>query len=217
MHIIKVISVDDHKIVRDGIRAMLMSNKEIKLIGEASGKEELFCLLEKSMPDLLLLDIAMPGTSGIEITKELSQTYPNIKTLILSANKDEESILNSVQAGAHGFLHKDSSKHELISAIKAVYNDEGYFSENLSKIIYNSYIKKVKEPAKKDKEPCLSERETDIIKLLGEGISYKEIADKLNISPRTVETHKSNILAKLNLNNTIELVKYAIKEGIIEL
>lgn len=217
MNTIKVISVDDHKIVRDGIRAMLMGNKEIKLIGEASGKDELLCLLENSMPDLLLLDIAMPGTSGIEITKELTQTHPNLKILMLSANKDEESILNSVHAGTHGFLHKDSSKRELITAIKAVYNNDGYFSENLSKIIYNSYIKKVKEPAITDQEPCLSERETDIIKLLGEGISHKEIADKLNISPRTVETHKSNILAKLNLNNTIELVKYAIKEGIIEL
>lgn len=214
---IKIVTIDDHKVVRDGIRAMLIGNKEIKVIADTDNENQLMDIMNKELPNVLLVDIALVGLSGIELTKKLTAKFPTVKILILTANNQEKTIIEAIQAGAHGFLHKDTSKHELITAIKLVNSGEGYFGENLSKIIQNSYIKKLKEKNNNEPEIVLSEREIEIIRLIGEGISYKEIADKLNISPRTVETHKSNMLTKLNLNNTIELVKFAIKEGIIVL
>jgi DNA-binding NarL/FixJ family response regulator len=217
MSAINVVIVDDHQIVRDGIKAMLMLSKSIKVIGEAADNDGLVQILEKNIPDIIILDITLPGKSGIEITNELVKKELPLKILILSANTDEENIIGAIKAGASGFLPKDTPKDEFIEAINLVYNGEGYFGEKLSKIIYKSYIQHVK--TKKDSEPelCLSDREIEIIKQLAEGLSVKEIADKLFISPRTVESHKNNILGKLNLKNNIELVKFAIKQGIVKL
>jgi len=215
MDLIKLIIVDDHQIVRDGIKAMFIASKTIKVIGEASGYEELVKLLEKIKPEIIILDINLPGKNGVEITHELKANFSEIKILILSANTDEESIIGAIKAGANGFLPKDTSKEEFISAINLVYNNEDYFGEKLSKIIYKSYVQHVK--SKSIADDSLSEREIEIVKLLADGLFSKEIADKLFISSRTVETHKNNILSKLNLKNNVELVKYAIKNGIVKL
>jgi DNA-binding NarL/FixJ family response regulator len=217
MNPITLVIVDDHQIVRDGIKAMLLCHKEINVIGEAADCIELYTLLEQNQPDIIVLDISMPGKTGVEITRELIEKNPETKILILTANTDEQSIMDSIKAGAAGFLNKDTSREEFISAIKSIYHGEGYFGEKLSKIIYRSYIQHIKSVREPEKEIGLSEREIQIVKLFSEGLSSKEIADKIFLSPRTVETHKSNILEKLNLKNNIELVKYAIKNGIIEL
>jgi DNA-binding NarL/FixJ family response regulator len=217
METIKVAIVDDHQIVRDGIKAMLLLSKNIKVIGEAADYLGLTKVLEKEIPEILVLDISMPGKSGIEITRELSESHPSIKILILSANTDEDSIIEAIKAGAKGFLPKDTPRDEFFEAINLVHSNEGYFGEKLSKIIYKSYIQHVKTGKNTNVEPSISERETEIINLLADGLSCKEIADTLFISPRTVESHKANILEKLNLKNNIELVKYAIKQGIVKL
>jgi DNA-binding NarL/FixJ family response regulator len=215
MNDIKLIIVDDHQIVRDGIKAMFLVSKGIKIIGEAADYDSLMRLLTKQTPDIIILDISLPGKSGVEITHELKKKNEEIKILILSANTDEESIIEAIKAGANGFLPKDTSKEEFISAINLVFNNEDYFGEKLSKIIYKSYVQHVK--TKPEHNTCLSEREIEIVKLLADGLSSKEIADILFISPRTVETHKNNIISKLNLKNNVELVKYAIKHGIVKL
>jgi DNA-binding NarL/FixJ family response regulator len=217
MNSIKIVIVDDHQIVRDGIRAMLLPNKNIKIVGEAADYDGLMRILKVETPDVIILDISLPGKSGIEITRELIEGNNETKILILSANTDEESIIEVIKAGAKGFLPKDTSKDEFLVALNLVYNEEGYFGEKLSKIIYKSYIQHVKSIKSPEQEICLSEREIEIIKLLAEGITSKEIADRLFISSRTVETHKNNIIKKLNLKNLVELLKYAIKHGIVKI
>lgn len=217
MDTIKVVIVDDHQIVRDGLKAMLILSKNVKVIGEASNYESLLKVLEKDAPEILILDISMPGKSGIEITRELTESHPSIKILILSANSNEEFIIEAIKAGAKGFLPKDTPRDEFFEAINLIHANEGYFGEKLSKIIYKSYIQHVKSGSNSQLENSLSEREIEIIKVLADGLSSKEIAETLFISPRTVESHKANILEKLNLKNNIELVKYAIKHGIVNL
>jgi len=212
---IKVVVVDDHQIVRDGIEAMLLTCRDIELIGEASGYEDLLKIIDQQIPDVLILDLALPGKTGLEIIRELKQTQETIKILILSANADENNVIRTIQAGANGFLPKDTSKEELIHAIELIALGEDYFGNRLSKIIYKSYVQYVQ--MHRNAEPGLSERETEVIKLLSEGLSSKEIGSQLHISSRTVETHKANILGKLGLKNTADLIKYAIKQGIISL
>ena len=214
---INVIIVDDHQIIRDGIKAMFMTNNNIEVIGEAGDYDELMQLLRSDIPDVIILDITLPGKSGVEITAELKNKNPETKILILSSNTDEDNIVRAIQAGANGFLPKDTSKEEFIEAINLVNANEEYFGANLSKIIYKSYMHhvKTKNDAKPDVE--LSEREVEIVQMLSDGLSSKEIGCKLFISPRTVESHKANILDKLNLKNNAEIIKYAIKQGIVKL
>jgi len=213
MQKIKIVITDDHKIVRDGIKALLIGNIKIEVVGEAASGKQLMDLLHSISPDIIVLDIGMPDLSGIDLMPGIISSHPQVKILILSANCSEDTITSAIKAGAHGFLHKDSSQEEFIAAIIALSEGEGYFSENISKLIYKSYIKKIKEQNHEPKS--LSERELEIIRLFSDGLSFKEIGEKLFISPRTVESHKNNILEKLELRNTIELVRYAFKSGII--
>ena len=212
-----IIIVDDHKIVRDGIRAMLMCQKSFSVVADVASGQELFEIIDSQNPDIIVLDIAMPEMNGVEITEKLSQEYPTVKVLILSANATEEWIVSAVKAGAIGFLPKECSRDEFIKALNYISKGENYYGESIAAIIYRSYVSILQ---KKDtsKEPeQLTERESEVLKAFSEGLSFKEIADKLCISVRTVETHKNNILAKLELRNTIDMVKYAIKNGIISL
>ena len=212
-----IIIVDDHKIVRDGIRAMLMCQKLFSVVADVASGHELFEIIESQNPDIIVLDIAMPEMNGVEITEKLSQEYPTVKVLILSANATEEWIVSAVKAGAMGFLPKECSRDEFIKALNYISKGENYYGESIAAIIYRSYVSILQ---KKDtpKEPeQLTERESEVLKAFSEGLSFKEIADKLCISVRTVETHKNNILAKLEIRNTIDMVKYAIKNGIISL
>ncbi|MEZ5197581.1 MAG: response regulator transcription factor [Bacteroidales bacterium] len=214
---IKVILVDDHAIVRDGIKA-LINTDEIAVINEASSAKEFFSILKIEQPDIAVLDISLPDISGIEITKKLSEEYPNIKVIILSMHLNEDFIFNAVKAGAMSYLPKNTNPTELINAIHEVAAGKDYFSEQVSNIILKSYIKKAK--ANTDErltESALSKRELEILKLFAEGKSNKEIADKLFISCRTVESHKNHIMHKLELKSTVELIKFAIKNNIIEI
>ena len=214
---IKIIIVDDHQIVRDGIKAMFLTNNEVEVIGEAGDYDELMQLLKTSNPDVIILDITLPGKSGVEITKELKNDNPETKILILSSNTDEENIVGAIQAGANGFLPKDTSKEEFVEAVNLVNATEEYFGANLSKIIYKSYMHHVKSKSDDSSACSLSRREIEIVQMLSDGLSSKEIGCKLFISPRTVESHKANILDKLNLKNNAEIIKYAIKQGIVKL
>jgi DNA-binding NarL/FixJ family response regulator len=217
MEKIKIITVDDHKIVRDGLRAMLLGNREIEIMAEASTANALLEILKTQLPDILILDIKLGGaTTGIDIAKMLRQTYPKLKILMLTANVDENYIIASLKVGARGFLSKDCSKEEFIKAVIKVFRGEVYFGENISQAVIQSYVRQIQENIS-DMDKPLSDRELEIVKLLCEGITTKQIGEELCISSRTVESHKNNILEKLGLQNTIELVKYAIKNKIIDL
>ncbi|OQX75619.1 MAG: hypothetical protein B6D61_10050 [Bacteroidetes bacterium 4484_249] len=212
---IKVFVVDDHDIIRDGIKALLMLADDIVIIGDAENGDSLFDFLEIGLPDVLLLDITMPGMSGIEIARKLKTEYPEIKIIILTAESSEKNIFDSIEAGVKGFLPKNAGKDKLINAIRSVYDGEEYFDNSVSQIVLKSYINSSGKTGKKE-QTKLTERETDIVKLITEGLSHKEIAANLFISKRTVDSHVANIMEKFRFRSKAGIIKYAIKTGIVE-
>jgi len=217
MEKIKLILVDDHQLVRTGIANILAGESGFEIIGEAAEAKELFELLKLLQPDIAILDIALPGMSGIEITKKLHNDFPGIRILILSMHTSEEFIFNAINSGARGYLPKNTSRKELIEAIYAINRGEEYFAESISNVILKSYIKKAKTESHdaEDKENLLSKRKLEVLRLFAEGMTNQEIADKLFISIRTVESHKNHIMARLELKTTVDLVKFAIRNNIV--
>jgi DNA-binding NarL/FixJ family response regulator len=216
---IRIFLVDDHQLVRDGIKALLMSADDLVILGEASSGKECFEKIAIEAPDILILDISLPDTNGIEITKRITTEYPDTRVLILSMYTNEDFIFNSVKAGARGYLPKNTSREELLSAIHAIYDGEEFFADSISRIMLKSYVRKAKEDdliPQRGPIP-LTTREIEILKLFAEGFINKEISDQLDISIRTVETHKNHIMKKLELKSTVELIKYAIRNKIVEI
>ena len=215
MEKIKIILVDDHQMFRDGVKSVLDDEENIEIIGEVGAAKELYDLLKSDSPDLIITDISMPDISGIEIAKYVSENYPGIKILILSMHSNEEFITKALSVGANGYLPKDTSMSELLEAINAIYKGDNYFNKNISDTILKSIINKSKQ--ENLEQNTLTKREKEVIKLVVEGLTNKEIADKLFISIRTVDSHKNNIMQKLNLKSSVELVKYAIKNNLADL
>ncbi len=216
---IKIMLVDDHQIVRDGIKALLESLDNVQVIGEASNVNDLMEKLSFSKPDIIVTDISMPDISGIELTKIINEKeeFSGIKVLILSMFTNEDFIFNAIKAGAKGYLPKNTTRRELFEAVNTIYNGDEYFSESISNIILKSYVKKAQTEEQIEKKESLSVRETEILKHFAQGMSNQEIADKLFISIRTVESHKNHIMQKLELKSTVDLIKFAIKNKIVEL
>ena len=214
-----VIIADDHTIVRDGIKALLSEQEDIVIIGEASNGSELFRLLSQTTADIILLDISMPDLSGIEICERLRTDFPQIKVLFLSMYTTEEYIFNAIKAGAHGYLPKNISQPELLEAIRSISQGREYFNETISNIILKSYINKAKNAETENdiREHSLSKRELEVLRLFAEGFSNSEIGTRLFISPRTVESHKNHIMQKINLKSPVDLIKFAIKNHIVEI
>lgn len=214
---IKVIIVDDHLLVRDGIKALMSDMTEIEVTGEASNGNEMLQILENTRPDVALLDISLPDFSGIELCGKILSKFPDIKVLFLSMYTTEDYIFNAIKAGAKGYLPKNISRNELYKAIKEVSQGNEYFSETISNIILKSYIKKAKSDETDDHETdeLLSKRELEVLRCFAEGLSNPQTAEKLFISIRTVESHKNHIMQKLNLKTPIDLLKFAIKNGIV--
>lgn len=219
METIRIFLVDDHELVRDGLKALLGGIREIEIIAEAATAGELFDKLKVHKPDIVILDISLPDMSGIDVTRKVSVNFPDIKVLVLSMYTGEDFILSAIKAGARGYLPKNTSRKELVDAIYAVNRDEDYFGESISKILLKSYIRNAKESWSGMDRPSynLSPRETEILKLCAEGFGNRSISEKLGISIRTVETHKNHIMRKLGFKSTVEMVKFALKNKIIEL
>lgn len=216
---IKVIIIDDHDIVRTGITVTLRQNKAINIVGEASDANELLELLKTTQVDILILDVSMPGKSGIDIMPEIRKLKKNIKVIIFSGLNDEETIANAIKSGANGFLTKESLQSELESAIFSVARGEDYISRSLSSGKLINILKKIENDTL-DKEPVnidFSERQIQILQRLSKGMTFKEIAEDLDISERTVETHKNRMLQKFGFNSLIELIVFVAKNEIIEL
>lgn len=210
----KICITDDHKIVCQGIKSFLIGNKEFELVNCLSNGKELLNTLKDNQPDILLLDINLPGLSGIQIAKIIKKEYPKIKIIFLSSNTDSESLNNATKAGGFGYLSKDIKEEEFLFALTEITAGKKYFSKGVQNQVFENYSTAIKTKIQND---ILTEREIEVVKLFVEGYSYKEIAERLFISKRTVETHKKNILDKLNLKSTVDLVKYAILNGIISL
>ena len=214
---INLIIVDDHPMVRDGIAAMLRSDESINIVGEAANQNELLEILHQQQPDLLLLDINLPGASGIEICSDITTDFPDIKCIMLSMHIKEEFIFSALKAGTKGYIPKTAQKRELIDAIHAVAEGKEYFSPAISDIILKSYIRQARDKDESTRENELTKRETEILRHVALGKTNHEISEELYISTRTVESHKTHILQKLNLKNNVDLVHFAIRNGIIEL
>lgn len=216
---IKVGLVDDHQLVRDGIHSPIEGADNIEVIAEACSARGMLELLKKCEPDILLVDISLPEISGIDLTRIITSEYPKIRVIMLSMHTGQEFIFNSLKNGAKGYLHKSISRDELIEAIKEVYNGNEYFSKEVSGIILKNYLRQIKNPESLDNnsEQKLTPRESEILQMVAQGYSNQLIADKLYISVRTVESHKNHIMQKLELTTTVDLVKYALKNKLIDL
>lgn len=211
-----IIIVDDHALFRMGIKALLASKEDIRIAGEAGSGGELFRLLQTVAADVVLLDIIMPGMNGVEVVRRLKKDCPGMKILILSSENSCGVISDLVEAGINGFIGKQRSEgeNELVEAIRSVALGLEYYGKDISAILYRVYVS-VRKRTEITAE--FTTREREIIHLCREGLLSKEIADRLRISPRTVDTHKTNIFAKLGINSMKEVVRYALEHGIIEI
>lgn len=216
---ISIALVDDHQIVRDGIKSLIHNQDGIEVVIEAEKGQELLDKIRANSPNIAIVDVSLPEISGIELTKIITNDFPDIKVIILSMHTTQEFVFNAIKAGAKGYLPKNITQKELLEAINQVYNGKEYFSKDISEIILKSYLKQIKNPERAGEynQENLTARETEVLKLVAEGYSNQLIADKLFISIRTVESHKNHIMQKLELTSTVELVKYALKNKIIDI
>jgi DNA-binding NarL/FixJ family response regulator len=210
----KIILADDHVLIRQGLKKLIEENKMLEVIGEAGDGLELLDVLENHEPNLIILDISMPQLRGIEVINEAKRLCQNVKILMITMHKSEQYFLCAMSAGADGYLLKEDSDSELLTAIDMVMEGEMYISPHLAEEFSDEVIKTYRE---KGVFPCetLTNREVEVLKLVAEGLTSKEIAEILSISIRTVEHHRANLLKKLNLKNTADLIKHAIQNGFI--
>ncbi|MEH6652433.1 MAG: response regulator transcription factor [Motiliproteus sp.] len=208
---IRVLLVDDHPLVLDGIQARLTTEPGIEVVGRASNGQEALDQAARLIPDVVLMDVSMPVMNGMEATRRFQTEFPAIKVLILSMHDNREYILQLMQSGAHGYILKDVSSMELIKAVETVFLGNTYFSQSASQTLFNNF------DAAPAQTPNLTKREETVLKLLAEGLSNKAIARELNISVRTVETHRQNIKGKLGIQTAAGLAKYAIEHNLVSL
>jgi two-component system response regulator NreC len=212
---IRILLADDHTVMRRGLRFLLESQPEFKVVAEASDGREALQQAEATHPDVAVLDVAMPNLSGIEAAQRIAAQMPSIAIVILSMHSDEGYVLRALKAGARGYLLKDAAESDLIEAIKAVSQGKTFFSSEISKMLVEDYIREIRTRGVEDSYELLTSREREILQLLVEGNSNKEIAARLNVSPHTVETHRRNLQDKLNLHSFAELILYAVRKRII--
>jgi two-component system nitrate/nitrite response regulator NarL len=210
---IRVLLVDDHPLVRAGIRSCLEEHDGIEMAGEASNGREAVEMATDLRPDIILMDISMPEMNGLQATQEIRSILPDAKVIILTMHDNKDYVLSFIEHGARGYLLKDSQPDEIIRAVKTVHSDGTYFSQTHSQLVIEEFVRKASAPPPQP-QPSLSEREKEILSFIAEGLSNKEIAAKAFISIRTVETHRENIMRKLDIHSVAGLTKYAIANGL---
>ena len=212
---IRILLADDHNIMRKGLRLLLERQPEFEVVSEASDGRQTLEQAEATNPDIVILDIAMPLLSGIEVAERISATLPQTAIVILSMHSDEGYVLRALKAGARGYLLKDSAEDDLIHAIHAVSEGKAYFSPEISKMLAEDFVREMRARGSEDSYELLTSREREILHLLAEGKSNKDIADLLNLSVYTVESHRKNLQGKLNVHSLAELILYAVRKGLI--
>jgi two-component system response regulator NreC len=208
-----VLLVDDHVVVRQGLKALLADEPDIEVIGEASNGREALDRLAELEPDVVLMDISMPGLNGIEATRQIQQRYPDVRVVVLSMHANEEYVFQVLQAGASGYVLKQSDSLEVLTAIRAAVAGGSFLSPPISRTVIEDYVRRAEARGQADDLEMLTSREREVLQLLAEGRSNREIAEELSISIKTVETHRSNMMNKLGLGSKTELVKYALRKG----
>lgn len=212
---IRVLIVDDHTLVRAGIRSLLTLVENIEVIGEASDGKEALSKIERLRPDVVLMDLAMPIMGGLEATRRLRRDFPGIKVLALTQYDDSEYVIPVIEAGASGFVTKMSAFSELAAAIEAAYKGESYLSSTAATALVEEYQQKTTQDGEQDPYQQLTDREREVLKLVAEGHTSREIAELWVVSPKTVEWHKNSLMKKLGIHSRIGLIKYAIRKRII--
>lgn len=212
---IRLLLVDDHAVVRSGLRMLLESEEDLDIIGEAGTAREALEAVAALHPDLALIDIGLPDLSGIEVTRQIKQCWPEVSVVALTIHEDEEYFFQMLQAGASGYVPKRAAPEELLTAIRAAAIGEVYLYPSMAKLLVKDYVSSGKEAAPLEALNELTDREREVLSRLADGASNQEIADALTISHKTVGRHRENIMHKLNLHSRTELVKYAIRKGII--
>jgi two-component system, NarL family, response regulator NreC len=208
--------VDDHAVVRTGLRMMLEGEEDLQIVGEAESASEALNLVNRLKPDVIIMDIGLPDLSGIEATRSIKKLAPETAVVALTIHEDEEYFFKMLEAGASGYVPKRAAPEELITAIRVAAQGEVYLYPSLAKLLVQDYLSAAHPTRTGPQVDGLTSREEEVLLLLADGASNAEIADQLSISPKTVARHRENIMAKLNLHSRSELVKYAIRKGIIE-
>ena len=212
---VRILLADDHNVMRRGLRLLLETRPEFSVVAEASDGRQAVEQAEATTPDVAVLDIGMPSLNGIEAAQRISSSLPHTAIVILSMHSDEGYVLRALKAGAKGYLLKDSSEGDLIDAVKAVSEGKAFFSPEISRVLAEDYVREIKARGAADSYELLTAREREILQLLAEGKSNKDIAALWNLSLYTVETHRRNLQDKLNLHSFPELILYALRKGVI--
>jgi len=212
---LRLLLADDHTVVRQGLRRILEDRPEWEVVAEAGDGREAVRQAEVHKPDVAIVDVAMPLLNGIETTRQITRKSPATRVLVLSMHADEAYVTQILQAGATGYLLKDSADVDLIQAVAAVAKGTSFFSPAIARVMLDDYVQKLAEKGVTDRYESLSEREREIFQLIAEGKANKEMAVLLSISPSTVETHRARIMEKLDLHSAAEIVLYAVRRGVI--
>ena len=212
---IRILLADAHTLIRGGLRLIIEQHADLSVVGEAEDGRQAVALVASLKPDVAVLDIGMPNLNGIEAAKQITEGDSGTAVIVLSMHRDETYILRALKAGVRGYLLKDSAESDLVRAIRAVAERKSFFSPAVSKVLLEDYMRKLKRTGAEDSYDLLTPREREILQLVAEGKSNKEVAAILNLSVYTVETHRSNIMEKLKLNGLPELILYAVRKGII--
>lgn len=212
---IRVLLADDHTLIRAGLRMVVVSQPDFTVVGEASDGREAVALAEQLKPNVVVMDIGMPSLNGIEACRQIHDSLLGTQVIMLSMHSDEGYVLRALKAGAKGYMLKDSAEADLASAIRAVTAGKSFFSPAVSKILLEDYMRKLKRTGAEDSFDLLSPREREVLQLVAEGKSSKEVANLLSLSVYTVETHRAKVMQKLNLHNISELILYAVRKGVI--
>ena len=211
----RIVLADDHNLIRSGLKLLLERQEDLEVVGEAgNGRAAVECV-ERTRPDVVVLDIAMPLLNGIEAARQIAARWPDVRIVILSMHADESYVIRALKAGARAYLLKDSAETDLIAAVRAVTAGRAFFSPTVSKVLAEDYVRQLRLRDEEDSFELLTSREREVLQLLAEGKSNKEVASVLGISLYTAETHRANIIAKLNIHSVPELILYAVRKGII--
>jgi two-component system, NarL family, response regulator NreC len=212
---VRIVLADDHTLMRNGLRLVLERQANFTVVGEAENGRDAIDLVTRETPDVVIMDIAMPILNGIEATKRIHEERLRTAVVILSMHADEGYILKALRAGARGYLLKDSAETDLIQAVRAVCTGKAFFSPAVSKVLADDYVRQIRQQGVDDPYELLTARERELLQLIIELKSTKEIAGILGVSPHTVDTHRGNLMQKLNVHSTAELILYAVRKGII--
>lgn len=213
---IRLLLVDDHEMVRTGLRMLLERQADLIIVGEASTAAQALQLVEETQPDVIIMDITLPDENGIRATRRIKEKYPSVAVVALTIHEDEQYFFEMLQAGASGYVPKRAAPEDLIHAIQAAYTDEIYLYPSLAKTLVQDYLQRSYQDQNESSLNQLTPREKEVLELLAQGNSNEEIAEMLSISKHTVARHRENLMRKLELHNRSELVKYAIRKGLIK-